>query len=193
MNWKAVFATIAVTCLGASTLAVAQDGGQPGGERQRDGERRPGGERPDRQRGNMDPGQWQQRMMERLKDELNAPDDEWGVIQPKLEKVMAAQREARAGGMFGGGRRGPGGPGGPGGGPGRDRPQDESPVAVAARELRTVLENPNASGEEIDRKLNAYRDARTKANEKLEAARQELKEVLTARQEAALVMAGILE
>ncbi|GIW76864.1 MAG: hypothetical protein KatS3mg104_1927 [Phycisphaerae bacterium] len=190
MNWKAVFATIAVTFAGASTLVVAQDGGRPDRERQRGEDRRPEGERPDRERGNRDPGQWQQRMMERLKEELNAPDDEWGVIQPKLEKVMVAQREARAGTIFGGGRRGPGGPGG---GPGPDRPRDDSPVAMAARELRTVLENPNASGEEIDRKLNAYRDARTKANEKLEDARKELREVLTARQEAALVMAGILE
>jgi hypothetical protein len=184
MMWKAAIATVALTFAGASTLTYAQDGGQPGGERPRGGDRQTGGDRGGR--GNFDPAEWQKRMMDRFKEQLKAPDDEWAVIQPKLEKVMTAQRESRAGGMFGGGRRG-----GPGGG--GDQPQDTSALGTASRELRTALENENTSGEEIDKKLAAYRDARAKAEENLAAARKDLKEILSARQEASLVMMGILE
>ena len=184
MNWKAAIATVALTMAGASTLTLAQDGGNPGGDR--GGDRQPGGDRG--QRGNFDPAEWQKRMMERFKEQLKAPDDEWAVIQPKLEKVMTAQREARAGGMFGG-RGGRGGPGGPGG----DQQQDTSALGVASRELRTALENENTSGEELDKKLAAFREARAKAQANLEAARKDLKEILSPRQEASLVMIGILE
>lgn len=187
MNWKAAIATVALTMAGTSALTLAQDGGNPGGDRgQRGGDRQPG-QQPGGQRGNWDPVEFQKRMMDRMKEALKAPDDEWAVIQPKLEKVMTAQREARGGGMFGG-RGGRGGPGG-----GGDQPQDNSPLGTAARELRTALENENTSGEEIDKKLAAYRDARAKAQANLETARKDLKEILSARQEASLVMMGILE
>ena len=57
-------------------------------------------------RGNFDPEQMRQRMLERYKERLEVKsDDEWKIISERIEKVMTAQRDARMGG-FGGGRRG---------------------------------------------------------------------------------------
>lgn len=177
--------TVGVASL--STLAVAQnqpDNNGGGGNRQGQGQGGQGGGGGGR---NFDPAQMQQRMMERMKEQMKAPDDEWAVISPKLEAVMKAQRDARVGGFGGFGGRGGGGGGG-----GNDQ-QPQSEVAKASRELRTTLEAENASPETVAAKLKAYRDARAKAEESLKAAREELKGVLNERQEAVLVMAGMLE
>lgn len=162
------------------SLAMAQDAGNRGGDNQR-------GPR------NFDPAQMRERMMNNMKEQLGASDDEWKVLTPKVEKVMTAQRDSRGGfGGFGGGRRGgPGGDRGAGGDRGSDRPQ--SKVAQAQDELRTTLDNKSASADEISKKLTAYREAREKAREELKAAQKELKELVTQRQEATLVMMGMLE
>lgn len=176
---------VAVGVASLSTLAMAQNqpdgGGQGGRPGQGQGPGQGGG------RGNFDPAQMQQRMLERIKEQMKAPDDEWNVISPKLEAVMKAQRDARAGGFGGFGGRG----GGPGGGRGDNQPQSE--VGKASQELRTALEAENASAETVAAKLKAYREARAKAEEALKAAREELKGVLSERQEAVLVMSGVLE
>jgi hypothetical protein len=112
------------------------------------------------------------------------------VLEPKIERVTRARVATQAGGlgaMFGG-RGGPGGPGGRDGGR-----EGEGEVASAARELRTVLQNENASPQEINERLSAYRAAREKANQELESARNELKELLTPRQEAVLALYGLVE
>ena len=179
----------AVGLASIASLAIAQNapdngGGQGQGQQGGPGEGGRGG------RGNFDPAQFQQRMMERLKEQMKAPDDEWNVIQPKLEKVMTAQREARAGGM-GGGFGGRGGPGGGGGRGGNDNEQSET--AKASRELRDTLQSDNASADQIQAKLKAFRDARAKAEDNLKSAREDLKSVLNDREEAVLVMAGMIE
>jgi hypothetical protein len=135
-------------------------------------------------RGNFDPAQFRQRMLERYKERLGANDEEWKVLSPKVEKVMTAQTNSRGGGGFGGGR------GGRGGGGGDQQPT--TPVATASRDLRQALEN-NAPAEELTKKLAAYREARAKAREELAAAQKELKELLTAKQEVTLVVEGMLE
>lgn len=180
---------VALSVASITTIAFAQNQPDGGGQRgQGQGQGGPGGGG----RGGFDPAQMQQRMMERLKEEMKAPDDEWAVISPKLEAVAKAQRDSRAGGF--GGRGGPGG-GGPGGGGNRGGggTPPTSEVGKASAELRTALEAENASPETVAAKLKAYRDARTKAEEALKAAREELKGVLSERQEAVLVMAGMLE
>lgn len=68
-----------------------------------------------------------------------------------------------------------------------------TPTAKASAELRTLLENKDASADDIKAKLAALREARAKTRADLEAARKELKEVLTQRQEAVLVTNGMLE
>ena len=179
-----MFALVAIL----SPLAMAQDntGGNDGGgnNRQRGG-------------GNGGPGgggnnqDWRQRFADRLKEDLGATDEEMKVIQPKLEKLMLARRDASGfGGMFGG-RGGRGGPGGRGG----DSQADEtpSPAQQASNDLRQTLENKSATAEEIAAKLKVLREARAKAKEAVATAQKDLKEVLTQRQEAVLVNMGMLE
>lgn len=138
-------------------------------------------------RGNFDPQQFRQRMEDRLKEQLGVTDDEWKALQPKIEKVMDAQRDAMGGrGMFRGGRRG-------GGGPDNSASTPTTPVQQKARELQTVLENKDAKADEIKAALAAYRDARAKARADLTKAQDDLRELLTTRQESVLVMMGMLE
>jgi hypothetical protein len=126
-------------------------------------------------------------MINELKDRMAATDEEWKVIEPKLTKVMETRFEAGGGFGFGGGFRG------------RDRgndsqsPSDASPVRAAQRDLDQVLSNKDASAEQINAKLTALREAREKAKATLAAAQKDLKEVLTQRQEAVLVMRGYLD
>ena len=165
--------------------------------------------------------QFRQRIAERMKEVMGASDDEWAVIQPKVDRVMTLQRQSASGrgmGMLlGRGGRGGGGGGGLGGGDrgergdrgdrgdrGGDRGDrggrggnpfggdDNSPVAQASRELQKSVE-ANASSDELKAKLQALRDARAKARAELTAAQTELRELLTMKQEAALVMMGMLE
>src|SRR3954468_69827 len=80
-----------------------------------------------RRRGNFDPAQmqeFQQRRMDRLKEELEVKDDEWTALQPLIQKVMDAQRGVmadRIGGAFRGGRQGGGDNNGGGDNSGRRR------------------------------------------------------------------------
>ncbi len=187
MNWRATLAAVVISTAATAAFTYAQDnggGGQGGGRRNNGGQGGGGGGG-----GNFDPAQFQQRMMERFKTDLKAQDDEWKVIEPKLTKVLEAQREARAGG----GRGGFGGGGGRQGGGGGGGNQPTTELGTAAQELRTALENESSSADDIDKKLTAFRNAREKANTNLAATRKDLKEVLTARQEATLVVNGILE
>jgi hypothetical protein len=131
----------------------------------------------------------------RMKEALGCTDEEYAVLQPKIEKVQTLSREARGGGMMmGGGRGGRGGPGGPGGpGGGAAAPEPTTAVGKAAAALAKVLTNKDAPAEEIKTALQALRDAKAKVKTELEAAVKALKEVLTVRQEAQLVQMGIIE
>jgi hypothetical protein len=145
-------------------------------------------------RRNFDPAQMRQRMLDTLKDRLGATDDEFAAIQPKLEKVMQLQRDVNGGGMralFGGGRRRGGENGGttPAATPGGATP---SAVQAASTDLQTTLDNKDAKPDEIKAKLDAFRDAKSKAKDDLTAAQKDLESVLTQRQEAMLVMMGLL-
>lgn len=165
-----------------------EDGGRgrDRGERGERGERGPGG----------NPGQWRERMATMLKERLGATDDEWKVLEPKVEKVGNARRDLTMGGMVGMmGGRGPGGPGGPGGprGGGPDGGAAASPLAQASRDLSTALENKDAPAADITQKLSAFRAARKKAQDDLAAAQKDLQGVVTPRQEAVLVSMGMLD
>lgn len=154
-------------------------------------------------RGGFDPAQMRQRMEERVKEMLGASDDEFKAIQPKLEKVFQLQRDASGarGMMMLMGRGGRGGRGGDaagpgaaaGGGPAGDQNATPSPLQQKAKELQETLDNKDAKPEEIKAKLDAYREARTKAKEELATAQKELRELLSQRQEATIVMLGMLD
>jgi hypothetical protein len=161
--------------LAAPAIVHAQDNTERGRDRrqQNDNNNNGGGDRR---------AEWRERAANFMKERLGATDDEMKVIQPKLEKLMAARRDT---GGFGFGR----GPGGRGG----DDSETQTPAQQASRDLNTTLENKNATAEEIAAKLKALREARAKAKESLAAAQKDLKEVLTQRQEAVLVEMGMLE
>lgn len=189
----AVGVVVLVIALVAGTLAVAQPGPRGG--------QRPGGQRPGGQRGQFDPERMRQMMNDRLKEALGASDAEWTVIEPRLTKVMTLNRQASGGpgrgmmGMFFGRGRGPqGGPGdrrpGERSGPQRDR--ELTAVEKAGEALRTTLENEAATPDDIKAKLTALRTAREKTRQELAKAQQELRQILTLRQEAQLVLMGQL-
>ncbi|MCL2640905.1 MAG: hypothetical protein FWD53_08690, partial [Phycisphaerales bacterium] len=85
--------------------------------------------------------------------------------------------------------------GGPGGGQGGGNAPavPETAVGKASAELRAALENKESTAEQIKVKLAALRDARAKAREALTKAQNELKELVTVKQEAFLVSRGMLE
>ena len=137
------------------------------------------------------PEEFRARMAERVKTSLKVTDDEWTVLQPLIEKVTTAQRDAMAGRFGGfGGRGGPGGDRGAGGGStsGNDRPG-----AAESQALRDALEKDSTSAADIAAKLTAVREQRKKAAADLAGARADLQKVVTARQEAVLFSMGILE
>lgn len=144
-------------------------------------------------RGNFDPAQFRQQMADRIKELLGATDDEWKVLEPKIEKVTTLARQTRGGmGMMGMmRRRGGGGDGAAPTAPPQDQTQSDVEKAIAS--LQKILENKDAKPEEIKPALAALRDARTKAKTELQAAQKELQEVLSVRQEAVMVEMGLLE
>ncbi|MEK7685915.1 MAG: hypothetical protein AAB466_10885 [Verrucomicrobiota bacterium] len=161
-------------------------------------------EQPDRPGRGGDPEQFRQRMAERIRERLEVKnDDEWKLLQARIEKVAQARREVGFGGGFGGGafgrRGGPGG-GGPGGGPGGQADNNQqrrgpggfgtepSPEAEA---LQKALEG-KASNDEIKAKLASLREAQKAKEAKLEKAQEELRKVLTVKQEAECVLMGML-
>jgi transposase len=144
--------------------------------------------------------QFRQRMNERIKTQLKATDEEWAVIQPLLENVQTKMREtmmSRFAGMAGAGgppRRGPAGEA-PGASPAADRPERRAqrPVSTESADLRTALENDQTSNTDIKAKLEALRASRKRGEDELAQARADLKKVLSLRQEATLVMMGMLD
>jgi hypothetical protein len=177
---QAVIALVAgAMSLSLAGYASAQDNSGAGNN--------PAGQNQDRNsRRTFDPAQWRQQMSDRMKEMLGSSDDEWKVIQPRLEKVMQLQRETRGGGMgFMFGRN-------------RDRgqsssSQSDSAVAKAAADLRSALEDKSISADEIAKRLANYRQAKEQAKQELVKAQSDLKELLSQRQEAQLVMMGMLD
>ena len=132
---------------------------------------------------------FRQMMLERLKDTLGVEDDSWTVLKPRLETVMALSRETGSGG---GGMRGLFGRRRPGDAP--EEPAEGSPATERARRaLEKTLENKEAKPEEIKARLKALREAREAAKDELVKAKDKLREILTQRQEAQLVLYGFLD
>lgn len=136
-------------------------------------------------RGNFDPAQMQDRMMTALRTQFDVPDDaEWKLIQDRITAVSEARR-ASGGGMMMGGRGGPPGGGGPTAGrTGRTgNPESDSLRQAIVDKL------PDA---EIKSRLTRLRESRKNNEEKLARVQEELRAVLSVRQEAIAVMAGLL-
>ena len=147
--------------------------------------------------GRFDPERMRQAYAERMKETLGVTDEEWKVLGPRIEKVQTLSMQLRAGGrmgMFGG--RGGRGDRPEGAAPPDAQPQPErelSEVEKAANALRETLDNEDATADDIAKKLTALREAREKVKQELAVAQDDLRQLLTARQEAQLVLMGLLD
>jgi hypothetical protein len=163
----------AAICVSAS-LGMAQDappGGGPGG----------GG------RGNFDPAQMRQRMMDNLKEQLEVTDDsEWKALEPMITKVMELRMSSMRGGM-GAGMFRRNRDGNNDGGQRRGGP----PQSAESEALQKAIEG-KASNAELKAAIAKYAEARKVKQAELEKAQADLRKVLTVRQEAILTVNGML-
>lgn len=163
-----------------SSNALAQNNGGNGGGRQRRGG------------GNFDPAQFQQRMMDGIRDQMGVTnDDEWNVIQQRVQKVFDARRDVGFGGgmrMFRG-RRGNNNDDNNNGGQRRGRFGNPSPEQEA---LQQAIDN-NAPSDQVKAALDKYRAAKKTKEAALQKAQSDLKAVLTPKQEAVAVLNGLLD
>jgi len=110
--------------------------------------------------------------LENLKGRLGISDTEWQVIKPRLKAVY--DRVRSRGSSMGGSQ------------------QAGTEVENRRRELRELLREKGAKVEQIKARLTALRAAQEKARQELGRARQDLRRLLTLRQEAELVLDGLL-
>ena len=156
-----------------------------------------------------------------MQQALGANDEQWKVIEPRLKKVKHYREQAFIGtkppfqSNFSSFSTGPGGgqgfSGGFGGGfqfqaggsgqgamiPNYTGRQDfDGPVTdgeILCEEIQRLLYDPEATPEQISQKLDALRKAREKARKQWVRAQQQLREVLDFRQQARLVLMGLLD
>lgn len=160
---------------------AGQRGGQPGAPGGQAGG--PGGQR-------FDPAQMRQMMEQRMKEQLGATDEEWKTLGPRVMKIDQLNRQVSGtgrGGMFGG-RRGP-----QGDQPGAGQGTEVTAVEKASQQLRTTLDNTAATPDQIKKDLAALRAAKEKTKQDLVASQQELRKTINPRQEAQLVLMGLLD
>jgi hypothetical protein len=175
----AMVATLAVS----ATSLLAQDNGGGNGQ---------GGGR----RGNFDPAQMQQRMLDRVQEQLGFTNDtDWDAVKPLVQKVMDARMAVGTGGMgrmFGGGRN-RGGTNGATGDQANNRPRggmfgQTSPEQDA---LQKAIDD-NAPAAQIKDLLAKYKASQQAKQAKLVAAQADLKAVLTTKQEAQAYLLGLV-
>ena len=141
--------------------------------------------------GNFDPAAIQKRIMDSYREQLEISDDaEWKVIEPRVQKVMEAQREAGFGGSIGGIMRafGRGQQGGQRGGRSNFLGSGPGPEEQA---LQKAID-AKASSAELKAALEKVAAARKQKQANLEKAQTELRQLLSVRQEANATLAGLL-
>jgi hypothetical protein len=157
-----------------------------------------------------------------MQQTLGASDEQWKIIEPRLKRVKRYREQAFIGikppfqssfssfstgpggakgfssGFSGGFQFQAGGFGSPGGTfqsfPGRqasDGPMSDGEILV--EEIQRLLDDPQSTPEQVSQKLDALRLAREKARWQWIAAQQQLREVLDFRQQARLVLMGLLD
>ena len=177
-----LLAVICIAALSLSTGNVAAQGGGGGG------------------RGNFDPAQMRQRMLDRLKTQFEVTDDaEWTVLSAAIGKVIDARAAVMSGAVRGGGRQRGGNNGGNGGDAAatdnNNRPQRGGfggTPSTEATDLQTAID-AKAPADEIKAKLQKLRDSNAANEAKLASAQDDLKKLLTSRQEAIAVLNGLLK
>lgn len=129
-------------------------------------------------------GNTQRQVTTTLQQYLNAGNDEWSVLSPRIQRVIDLSNDFNQAG--------------------NPPPQNNrafaaqqqpalGPVGAALADLRNVLEDPNSPDSSVKEKLSAYREARKKVGFDLANARTDLLNLLTLRQEAILLTMLIVE
>jgi hypothetical protein len=149
---------------------------------------------------NMDPQQiqgfLQKQMMANFREQLAITNDaEWNIIEARLAKVS----KLKMGSMFSSGagmmkmfRRGGDAGGGGGGGGGSRRFPGLGEPDPDMEGLQKALDG-EATSAQVKAALTKLRDARRQKQAELSKAQEDLRIVLTTRQEATLVLAGMLD
>jgi len=152
---------------------AAPGGGQRGGQPGAGGDRQ------------FDPAKMREMMEQRTREQLGATEAEWKTLGPRVMKVDGLTRQLSGGrsGMFSGGRRGAEG----------EQQGEMTALEKASQALRTTLRNEAATPDEIKKQLAALRTAREAAKKDLAVAQQELRKSVNIRQEAQLVLMGLLD
>jgi predicted unusual protein kinase regulating ubiquinone biosynthesis (AarF/ABC1/UbiB family) len=117
---------------------------------------------------------WQfQKTIERLKTELCVSDEEWAVVKPRLESVycLAYLQLSHA----------------------TIATETLNTLKQRTETLRRLLLNEQTTPDQIKNALTALRSAREGVRQELTKARQELRKIMTLRQEAVLVLSGLLD
>jgi len=173
-----IWGVAAGLCLGAGTLRAQET---TGGGQGRQG------------RGNFDPAQFQQRMMDNVKERLAFTNDtEWAVVQPLVQKVMDARRAAMVGmSGFGGRRSGNGGDTATRNSDQSNRRGAFNQPSPEAEALQKAIDS-NAPTEQIKAALEKQRAAHKDKEAKLVEAQENLRKVLTIRQEAQAALLGLV-
>jgi len=154
-----------------------------------------------------------------MKQALGVNEEQWKVIKPKLDKVKACRQRAtvsigppfssnfastssQQGGGFAGGFQFQLGGGGSGGGSNMTAPDSsfqsqssrrETQGERICRQLDALLNDFNSPPETIRQKMIELQQARASARKQLAQAQKDLREALTLRQQAKLVLMGILD
>lgn len=127
---------------------------------------------------------------ELMQERLGATEAEWKVLGPRVMKVSELSRQLRGGGR--GNQRG-------GSREGRPDSQQNAParqpsaIEVAQEQLRTLLDNTSATPDQIKQRVAALRTARKQVRQQLVVAQKNLIQIVTVRQEAQLIMMGLLD
>ncbi len=167
---------LAALVAGAGNVMAQDNGGGGGG----------GG------RGNFDPAQFQQQMMDRFKERFEMTnDDEWVAVKGLIQKVMDTRRATMSGMGLGGRRNNNGGGGGDNAGRNGGRGGFNAPPSPEAEDLQKALD-AKASPDELKAKMAKLRDSRKGKEAALAKAQEDLRKVLTVRQEATAVSMGLL-
>jgi hypothetical protein len=182
-------AMAATLTLGAGSL-LAQDNGNGGGGG--NGGDNGGGFR----RGNFDPAQMQQRIMDNVRDQLNFTNDtDWSAVQPLVQKVLDTRRDVGFPDMrrlmFGNRNRGNGG-GGNGGGNRRGGGMFGMQPGPEQEALQKALDE-DAPAAQVKDLLAKYETAKKEKQAKFEQAQADLRAVLTSKQEAQATLLGLLD
>ncbi len=172
---KLVFAMLA--CAIISMAAVRAEDAPPAGGNNTGGG---GGGR-----GNFDPAKMREMMQTRLKDSMGATDEEWKALQPKIDDLMKV-RDAERSSMRGMYRR-------PGSGDQTTADANKTDLQKKTEALKALVDAKDSDPKAIQDALKGLRDEREKNRAAVKKAQESLKELLSAKQEAILVMYGMME